>query len=126
MVQTLSEIANRLMGVRWIVWLNSSGLARASFLADTELDRKSAMGAALLSLGERISTELRGGALHYSLIAGESGLHLLLVLDQDNALLLGLHPQTSIDALLVEVRNTVQMYALQLKLAPDSPWLSGI
>jgi predicted regulator of Ras-like GTPase activity (Roadblock/LC7/MglB family) len=124
MNRTLNEIANRLIGVRWIVWLSSSGLARASFPADMELDRPSAMGAALLSLGERISQELRGGALHYSLIAGENGSHLLLVLDEDNALLLGLHPQTSIDALLAEVRSTVQAYALHLKLAPDSPWLS--
>ncbi len=124
LVQTLDEIARQLIGVRWIVWLSSSGLARASFPADMELDRPSAMGAALLSLGERISNELRGGVLHYSLIAGENGSHLLAVLDEDNALLLGLHPQTSIDTLIDEVRRTVQMYALQLRLAPDSSWLT--
>ncbi len=123
MNQTLDEIARRLMGVRWIVWLTSAGLACASFPAELELDRPSAMGAALQSLGERISSELRGGALHYALIAGENGSHLLVVLDEGNALLLGLHPQTSIDALLVAVRETVALYALQLKLDPNSPWL---
>ena len=114
------------MDVRWIVWLSSNGLVRASFPSEMELDRPSAMGAALQSLGERVSQELRGGTLHYSLIAGEDGSHLLVVLDEDNALLVGLHPQTSIDALIGAVRRTVQAYALQLKLAPDSPWLSGI
>jgi hypothetical protein len=123
--QTLDDIARRVLGVRWIVWLTSSGLARASFPPDWEVDRPSAMGAALLSLGERVSQELRGGALHYSLIAGENGTHLALVLDEENALLLGLHPQTSIDALLVAVRETVRTYALQLRLDPDSPWLRG-
>jgi predicted regulator of Ras-like GTPase activity (Roadblock/LC7/MglB family) len=121
--QTLNEIARQLMGVRWIVWLSSSGLARASFPADLEHDRPSAMGAALLSLGERVSKELRGGALHYSMIAGENSSHLLVVLDEGNALLLGLHPQTSIDALLETVRDTVERYALQLGLDPNSPWL---
>jgi hypothetical protein len=40
----------------------------------------------------------------------------VVVLDEDNALLLGLHPQTSIDALLEAVRATVTMYALQAGL----------
>ena len=123
MNRTLSDLAQRLMGVRWIVWLSPSGLARASFPAEMELDRPSAMGAALLSLGERVSKELRGGALHYSLIAGENGLHLVAALDKDNVLLFGLHPQTSIDALLVALRETLVQYALQLKLDPNSPWL---
>ncbi len=123
--QTLEEIAGQLRDVRWIVWLGSTGLARASFPIDMELDRPSAMGAALSSLGERVSKELRGGALRYSLIAGENGTHLLAVLDEDNLWLLGLHPQTSIDALLNTVRNVVQTYALQLRLNPASPWLTG-
>ena len=125
MNRIMSEIATRIIGVRWIVWLSSDGLARASSPEDLELDRPSAMGAAMLSLSERISAELRSAALHYSLIAGENGLNLLLVLDKDNALLFNLHPQTSIDALLAEVRRTIQAYALQLKLAPDSWWLKG-
>lgn len=123
--QTLDDIARRLLGVRWIVWLTSSGLARATFPAELEADRPSAMGAALLSLGERVSRELRGGTLHYSLIAGENGLHLAVALDEDNSLLLGLHPQTSIDALLGAVRETLAHYALQLKIDPNSPWLKG-
>jgi predicted regulator of Ras-like GTPase activity (Roadblock/LC7/MglB family) len=105
--QTLADIARWMMGVRWIVWLSSSGVARASFPADLQLDRPSAMGAALLSLGERVSQELRGGALRYSVISGEDALHLAVVLDEDNALLLGLHPQTSIDASLETVREVV-------------------
>lgn len=36
-----------------------------------KLDRISAMGAAILAFGERISSELKGGNLRYSLIAGE-------------------------------------------------------
>ncbi len=125
MNQTLEEMSRQLTGVRWIVWLDSSGPARASFPIDMELDRPSAMGAALSSLGERVSKELRGGALRYSLITGENGIHLLVVLDGDNLLLLGLHPPTSIDALLEAVRDVVKTYALQLRLDPGSPWLTG-
>ncbi len=125
MNQTLDGIARQLMGVRWIVWLDSTGLARASFPIDMELDRPSAMGAAVSSLGERVSRELQGGALRYSLIAGENGSHLVVVLDEDNLLLLGLHPQTSIDALLEAVRDVVKTYALQLRLDPASPWLTS-
>jgi hypothetical protein len=123
--QTLDEIARQVMGVRWIVWLSPSGLARASFPAEMEIDRPAAMGAALLSLGERVSKELRGGALHYSLIAGEDAVHVAAALDGDNVLLFGLHPQTSIDALLSAVRETVTRYALQLHVDPHSPWLKG-
>jgi len=61
-------------------------------------DRLAAMSAALFSLGERVSQELGGGRLGYTLVAGEGGLNLLLVLDPDYLLLVGLNPGALPDA----------------------------
>jgi len=61
-------------------------------------DRLAAMSAALFSLGERVSKELGSGRLHYTLVAGEEGLNLLLVLDPDYVLMVGLNPGASPDA----------------------------
>ncbi len=88
-----------------MMWLNAKGQIQSVFPDDLlETDRPAAMGVALLSLGERVSQELAGGALRYSLIAGEAGLHLLIRLDKDNLLMCGLHPQMAIDRVLDAVR----------------------
>src|SRR5918998_2919845 len=55
------------------------GLIMASALpADVEEDRVSAMSAAMLSLGERIATELRRGQLDQVYIKGQHGYVILM------------------------------------------------
>ncbi|MDA1330126.1 MAG: hypothetical protein DWG76_04210 [Chloroflexi bacterium] len=63
------------------------GLTLASALpSDVEEDRVSAMSAAMLSLGERIATELNRGTLDEVYIRGEEGFVLLTAVGQDAVL----------------------------------------
>ena len=80
------------------------GLAVASFPRQSiDSDRISAMGAAMLSLGERICHELCSGQLRYAIIAGDKTMQLLVVLNQACALELELRPNVSIDAALERI-----------------------
>ena len=61
------------------------GLIMASALpADVEEDRVSAMSAAMLSLGERIATELKRGALDQVFVRGEDGYVVLVSIGEDS------------------------------------------
>jgi len=63
------------------------GLIMASALPpDVEEDRVSAMSAAMLSLGERIATELRRGTLDQVYIRGDNGYVLLLDVGEEAVL----------------------------------------
>lgn len=63
------------------------GLSIASSLpSNIEEDRVSAMSAAMLSLGERISTELRRGALEQVYVKGEHGYVILSSIGEDAVL----------------------------------------
>ena len=63
------------------------GLTIASALpSDVEEDRVSAMSAAMLSLGERIATELGRGSLDQVYIKGESGYVVLMAIGEDAVL----------------------------------------
>lgn len=65
-----------------------------------KLDRISAMGAAILAFGERISSELKGGNLRYSLIAGENSSYLGIRLGESYFLIMGVSPLASLDAVM--------------------------
>src|SRR5262245_32003190 len=63
------------------------GLIMASALpADVEEDRVSAMSAAMLSLGERIATELKRGALDQVFVRGEDGYVVLVSIGEEAVL----------------------------------------
>ncbi|WP_119069414.1 roadblock/LC7 domain-containing protein [Aggregatilinea lenta] len=63
------------------------GLSIASSLpGNIEEDRVSAMSAAMLSLGERISTELRRGSLEQVYVKGERGYVILSSIGEDAVL----------------------------------------
>jgi uncharacterized protein len=63
------------------------GLIMASSLpADVEEDRVSAMSAAMLSLGERIATELRRGTLAEVYIRGDHGYVILMSVGEEAVL----------------------------------------
>ncbi len=63
------------------------GLSIASSLpSNIEEDRVSAMSAAMLSLGERISTELRRGGLEQVYVKGERGYVILSSIGEDAVL----------------------------------------
>ena len=63
------------------------GLIMASSLpADVDEDRISAMSAAMLSLGDRISSELRRGTLDRVFIKGSDGIIVLMAVGEDAVL----------------------------------------
>ena len=108
--QVLAQLAASLPEVRWIALLNPNGVVKGHFpheLAVDQEDRISAMGAAMCSLGERVSKELDGGDLHYTLVAGQKSLNLLVVLSKGLLLSLGLHPHASPDSVLSVLQKSV-------------------
>jgi predicted regulator of Ras-like GTPase activity (Roadblock/LC7/MglB family) len=107
--QALAGLVQTPPRATWAALVRTNGLLVGCFpsLNDTHQDRIAAMSAALLSLGERVSKELRSGALQYALIAGEEGLNLVVILDRDYMLALGLPPNVAPDAVLAGVRTSI-------------------
>lgn len=107
--RALARLAVEPLQATWAALVRTNGLLVGCFPSQTTVhqDRISAMSAALLSLGERISKELRSGALHYALIAGEEGLNLVVVLDGDYMLALGLPPDVAVDAAFAGLRVSI-------------------
>lgn len=103
----------------WAALVTTDGLLRACFppLSAGQRDRITAMSAAMLSLGERISCELATGALGYTLIAGADGATLLIALDDGHLLALGLPPANSLDAVFEGVRLSAVPLLQQLGMA---------
>ena len=83
------------------------GLIMASALpADAEEDRVSAMSAAMLSLGERIASELQRGTLAQVYVKGESG-YVILIAIGENAVLTALTSESAkLGLVLLEMRRT--------------------
>jgi len=103
--------------------VTSTGLLRGSFPQQAE-DRISAMSAAMLSLGERICSELGSGDLHYTLIAGAKTLQLLVVLNQDYALELELRRNTSVGSALDTLRRSVVPLLQALEIRDSVVWMA--
>ena len=101
--------------------VTSTGLTRGSFPQQTAKERISAMSAAMLSLGERICSELGSGDLRYTLIAGAKTLQLLVVLNQDYALELELRPNVSVDAVLNAIKESTGSLLQALRIGTPSP-----
>ena len=123
--QILAYLAADLPDTRWIVLLGKHSTVKASFPNSViETDRVSAMGAALLSLGERISRELSGGQLQYSLIAGETGSHAVIVLNHEYLLMLGLRTAASSDTVLTALQRSLIPLLQALKIEQLPRWLA--
>jgi predicted regulator of Ras-like GTPase activity (Roadblock/LC7/MglB family) len=83
------------------------GLAMASSLpANVEEDRVSAMSAAMLSLGERISTELGRGKLDQVYIRGNEGLVVLMSVGEEAVLTTLVREGARLGLILLDMRRT--------------------
>ena len=79
MVERLREMQSGSPGVQASAVVSVDGLTIASALpADTEEDRVAAMSAAMLSLGERIASELGRGELDQVYVRGNGGYVVLM------------------------------------------------
>lgn len=98
----LAVIATRVPSVRWAALVSADGLIQGIFPSQIELgaDRIAAMSAAMLSLGERITNEFQNGGLRYTLMGGEKGGALLIVLSPRRALSLGLDQDAALQPVL--------------------------
>ena len=85
------------------------GLTMASALpADVEEDRVAAMSAAMLSLGERIATELGRGVLDQVYIKGENGYVVLMAVGQEAVLTVLARQQAKLGLLFLDMRRTTE------------------
>ena len=90
MIARLKELQASTADIEASAVVSVDGLMIASSLpADVEEDRVSAMSAAMLSLGDRISTEFRRGALEQVFIRGKDG-YVVLMSVGENAMLTAL------------------------------------
>jgi len=84
------------------------GLTIASFLPTGVEDRVSAMSAAMLSLGERISGELGRGALDQVYVKGESGYIVLTAIGDEAVLTVMARPNAKLGLVFLEMRRAVE------------------
>jgi predicted regulator of Ras-like GTPase activity (Roadblock/LC7/MglB family) len=83
------------------------GLIIASALpAGSEEDRVSAMSAAMLSLGERIASELGRGSLEQVYVKGEKGYVVLVSIGEDAVLTALAREQAKLGLMFLEMRRT--------------------
>ena len=83
------------------------GLTIASALpADVEEDRVSAMSAAMLSLGERIASELGRGSLDQVYIKGESGYVILMAVGEEAVLTALASSRAKLGLIFLDMRRT--------------------
>jgi uncharacterized protein len=85
------------------------GLIMASALpAEVEEDRVSAMSAAMLSLGERISGELGRGTLEQVYIRGDSGYVILTAVGEEAVLTALAREQAKLGLIFLEMRRAAE------------------
>jgi len=83
------------------------GLAMASSLpVDIEEDRVSAMSAAMLSLGERIATELKRGGLDQVYLRGKDGVVVLMSIGEEAVLTTLVREGARLGLILLDMRRT--------------------
>lgn len=85
------------------------GLIIASALQqDVEEDRVSAMSAAMLSLGERIASELGRGSLNQVYIRGENGYVILMAVGEEAVLTTLARRQAKLGLILLDMRRAAE------------------
>lgn len=85
------------------------GLTIASALPQgIEEDRVSAMSAAMLSLGERIASELGRGILEQVYIRGENGYVLLMAVGEEAVLTVMARQQARLGLIMLDMRRAVE------------------
>ncbi len=85
------------------------GLSIASSMpVGIEEDRVSAMSAAMLSLGERIATELRRGHLQQVYVKGENGYVILTAVGEEAVLTVMARREAKLGLIFLDIGRTVQ------------------
>ena len=90
--------------------VSADGLIIASALPhNVEEDRVSAMSAAMLSLGERISLELRRGELDQVYIRGDNGYVMLMAVGEDAVLTIMAGVNAKLGLIFLDIKRTADV-----------------
>jgi predicted regulator of Ras-like GTPase activity (Roadblock/LC7/MglB family) len=109
MVERLRELQVSSPDVEASAVVSVDGLTMASSLPrEVEEDRVSAMSAAMLSLGERIASELGRGTLEQVYIRGHSGYVILMAVGEEAVLTVLAREQAKLGLLFLDMRRATQ------------------
>jgi hypothetical protein len=115
MVERLRALSASSPDVEASAIVSVDGLTMASALPqNVEEDRVAAMSAAMLSLGERIATELGRGKLDQVYIKGEGGFVILMAVGKEAVLTVMARPETQLGLLFLEMRRATEDLAALL------------
>ena len=116
LVRRLQELQMNTPDVEAAVIVSVDGLPMASTLpGGTEEDRVAAMSAAMLSLGERIASELRRGMLDEVYVKGERGYVVLRSAGEEAVLTVLARQQAKLGLLFLDMRRASDDLATILK-----------
>jgi len=117
LVRRLQELQMNTPDVEATAVVSVDGLTMASFLpAGVEEDRVSAMSAAMLSLGERIASELGRGILDEVYVKGENGYVVLRAVGEEAVLTVLARQQTKLGLLFLDMRRASEDLGIILEV----------
>jgi predicted regulator of Ras-like GTPase activity (Roadblock/LC7/MglB family) len=109
MVDRLRELQASSPDIEASAVVSVDGLSIASALPQgVEEDRVSAMSAAMLSLGERIATELGRGSLEQVYIKGQKGYVVLMSVGEEAVLTVMAREQAKLGLILLDMRRAAE------------------
>jgi hypothetical protein len=109
MVEELKKLQISSPDIRASALVSVDGLIIASALpASVEEDRVSAMSAAMLSLGERISLELRRGELDQIYIRGDDGYVMLTSVGNEAVLTVMANSNAKLGLIFLDIKRTAE------------------
>jgi predicted regulator of Ras-like GTPase activity (Roadblock/LC7/MglB family) len=109
MVDRLRELQASSPDTEGLAVVSVDGLSIASALPNgVEEDRVSAMSAAMISLGERIATELGRGTLEQVYIKGEKGYVILMSVGKEAVLTALAREQAKLGLILLDMRRAAE------------------
>ncbi len=109
MVERLRELQTSSPDIEAAAIISVDGLPIASSLPQSvEEDRVSAMSAAMLSLGERIASELKRGMLDEVYVRGEKGYVILRAVGEEAVLTVLARQQAKLGLLFLDMRRAAE------------------
>lgn len=112
LVERLRELQMSSGDVEAAAIVSVDGLSMASSMpAEIEEDRVSAMSAAMISLGERIASELGRGALEQVYIKGENGYVILNSVGEEAVLTVMARKEAKLGLIFLDIGRTVEALA---------------
>ena len=109
MVERLRDLQASSPDIEASAVVSVEGLSIASALPhEVEEDRVSAMSAAMLSLGDRIASELGRGTLNQVYIRGENGYVILMAVGEEAVLTVLARQQAKLGLILLDMRRAVE------------------